>query len=69
MKNPTIEEFQKVVDSWQPNCVYLKGEQLPNDDVGPLVWGGDDLSSPEAVSGLFGTTLPIAVSELSSVTC
>ncbi|XP_022844418.1 AT-rich interactive domain-containing protein 4 [Olea europaea var. sylvestris] len=61
LKNPTIEEFQKVVDSWQPNCVYLKGEQLPNDDVGPLVWGGDDLSSPEAVSGLFGTTLPIAV--------
>ncbi|XP_047257050.1 AT-rich interactive domain-containing protein 4 isoform X4 [Capsicum annuum] len=61
LKNPSTDEFHKVLDSWQPNIVYLQGEHLSNDEVGSLVWGGFDLSSLEAISGLFSTTLPTAV--------
>ncbi|KAK4395027.1 AT-rich interactive domain-containing protein 4 [Sesamum angolense] len=61
LKNPTTDEFRKVLDSWQPNLVYLQGEQLPNDEVGSVVWGGLELSSPEAVSGLFSSTMPTTV--------
>uniref|UniRef100_A0A5B6Z6T6 ARID domain-containing protein n=2 Tax=Davidia involucrata TaxID=16924 RepID=A0A5B6Z6T6_DAVIN len=61
LNNPSIEEFRRVLDSFQPNFVYLQGEQLPNDEVGSLVWGGVDLSTAEAISGLFGTTLPTTV--------
>ncbi|XP_059643866.1 AT-rich interactive domain-containing protein 4 isoform X2 [Cornus florida] len=61
LNNPSIEEFHKVLDSFQPNFVYLQGEQLPNDEVGSLVWGGVDLSTTEAISGLFGSTLPNTV--------
>ncbi|KAA8541586.1 hypothetical protein F0562_022738 [Nyssa sinensis] len=61
LNNPSIEEFGKVLDSLQPNFVYLQGEQLPNDEVGSLVWGGVDSSTSEAISGLFNTTLPTTV--------
>ncbi|KAA8540205.1 hypothetical protein F0562_024232 [Nyssa sinensis] len=61
LNNPSIEEFRRVLDSFQPNFVYLQGELFPNDEVGSLVWGGVDLSTAEAISGLFGTTLPTTV--------
>lgn len=61
LKNPSTDEFHKVLDSWQPNIVYLQGEHLSNDEVGSLVWGGLDLSSAEAISGLFSSALPTAV--------
>ncbi|CAK9179829.1 unnamed protein product, partial [Ilex paraguariensis] len=61
LNNPSTDELHKVIDSFQPNFVYLRGEQLPSGEVGSLVWGGVDLSSAEAISGLFGTTLPTTV--------
>lgn len=66
LKNPSTDEFHKVVDSWQPNIVYLQGEHLSNDEVGSLVWGGLDLSSAEAISGLFSSVLPTAVCNILS---
>ena len=63
LNGPSKEEFCKVLESYKPNLVYLQGEQLENDEVGPLSWGDVDLSNPEAVSELFGTTLPTTVSK------
>lgn len=59
--NPEKEQFRKVLESNQPNFVYLQGEQLENEEVGSLVWQGVELSTPEAIAELFGTTLPTAV--------
>ncbi|KAF9590876.1 hypothetical protein IFM89_039191, partial [Coptis chinensis] len=57
--NPTINEFRQVMESLKPNMVYLLGEQLVNEEgIGSLVWGGVDLSTPEAISGIFNSTLP-----------
>lgn len=53
---PTKDEFRKVMDSVQPNIVYLQGERLPNDEVGSLVWEG-----AEDLPGLFGSSLPTTV--------
>ncbi|KAI7985846.1 AT-rich interactive domain-containing protein 4 [Camellia lanceoleosa] len=61
LNSPSIEELHKILDSSQPNFVYLQGEQLPNDEVGSLVWGGIDVSTAEAVAGLFCSTLPTTV--------
>ena len=61
LNNPDKEQFRKVLDSYQPNFVYLQGEQLANGEVGSLVWQGVNLSTPEAISALFGSTLPTAV--------
>lgn len=61
LTSPSKEEFSKLLESYKPNLVYLQGEQLGNDEVGPLVWGDADLSTPESVSELFGTTLPTTV--------
>ncbi|KAF9607534.1 hypothetical protein IFM89_036896 [Coptis chinensis] len=49
-----------------PNMVYLLGEQLVNEGVGSLVWGGVDLSTPEAISGIFNSTLATLVVPLSA---
>lgn len=59
--NPSSDEFRKTMESLQPNIVYLQGEQVQNDEVGSLVWGGVALSSDEAISSLFDTTLPTTV--------
>ncbi|KAF9616149.1 hypothetical protein IFM89_028615 [Coptis chinensis] len=60
--NPTIDEFRQVMESLKPNMVYLLGEQLVNEEgIGSLVWGGVDLSTPEAISGIFNSTLPTTV--------
>ncbi|KAK7294523.1 hypothetical protein RJT34_17412 [Clitoria ternatea] len=61
LRNPEKEQFRKVLESYQPNFVYLQGEQLPNGEVGSLVWQDVDLSTPEAITELFGSTLPTAV--------
>ncbi|XP_042483705.1 AT-rich interactive domain-containing protein 4 [Macadamia integrifolia] len=62
LTNPTIDEFRRVFDSLEPSFVYLKGEQLSNEEeIGSLVWGDVDLSSPEAISAVFGSTLPSTV--------
>ncbi|KAI4355366.1 hypothetical protein L6164_004147 [Bauhinia variegata] len=61
LNNPEKEQFQKFLDSYQPNFVYLQGEQLASGEVGSLVWRGVELSSSEAISELFGQTLPTAV--------
>ncbi|XP_057459848.1 AT-rich interactive domain-containing protein 4-like [Actinidia eriantha] len=61
LNNPTIDDIRKVLDTFQPNFVYLQGEQLPSDEVGSLVWSGVDLSTAEVVTGLFGTVLPTTV--------
>lgn len=56
LNNPSIEEFRKVVNAFQPNLVYLQGEQLQNGEIGSLVWGDVDLSTDEAISSLFAST-------------
>ncbi|EXB38454.1 hypothetical protein L484_022354 [Morus notabilis] len=45
LTSPSKEEFSKLLESYKPNLVYLQGEQLGNDEVGPLVWGDVDLST------------------------
>ena len=47
----------------------MQGEQLPNDEVGSLVWSGVDLFTAEVVDGLFGTKLPTTVCALSPLIC
>lgn len=59
--NPEKEQFRKVLESYQPNFVYLQGEQLANEEVGSLVWQDVELSTSEAIAKLFGATLPTAV--------
>ncbi|KAF1868925.1 hypothetical protein Lal_00048204 [Lupinus albus] len=58
LSNPEKEQFRKILESYQPNIVYLQGEQLPNGEVGSLVWQGVELSTLEAITELFGPTLP-----------
>ena len=61
LRSPEKEQFRKVLESYQPNFVYLQGEQLENGEVGPLVWQGVELSTCEDTTELFGSTLPTAV--------
>lgn len=62
LKNPSIHEFQRSLESLEPNFLYLQGEQLPgSEEIGSLTWGGVDLSSAEALVELFGPTLPTTV--------
>ncbi|RYR24340.1 hypothetical protein HN873_038521 [Arachis hypogaea] len=61
LSNPDKEQFRKVLDTYQPNFVYLQGEQLANGEVGLLVWQGVKLSNPDDITELFGSTLPTAV--------
>jgi hypothetical protein len=64
LTNPSKEEFCKTLESYKPSIVYLQGEQLENDEVGPLVWEGVDISTPEAISEIFATALPTAVCDI-----
>ena len=65
LSNPEKEQFRKFLESYQPNFVYLQGEQLANGEVGSLVWQGVELSTPEDITEVFGPTLPTAVCILS----
>ncbi|XVE53795.1 hypothetical protein DITRI_Ditri03aG0030800 [Diplodiscus trichospermus] len=62
LNNPSIDEFWRVLESSEPNIVYLQGEQnADSEEFGSLVWGDVDLSTPESLCGLFGSTLPTTV--------
>ncbi|XP_042946624.1 AT-rich interactive domain-containing protein 4-like isoform X2 [Carya illinoinensis] len=61
LTSPSKAGFCKILESYNPSIVYLQGEQIANDEVGPLVWEGVDMSTPEAISEIFATTLPTAV--------
>ncbi|KAG2722509.1 hypothetical protein I3843_02G114400 [Carya illinoinensis] len=61
LTNPSKDEFCRTLESYRPSIVYLQGVQLVNDEVGPLVWQGVDMSTPEAISEIFAITLPTAV--------
>ena len=47
--------------------MYLQGEQLENDEVGSLAFGGVGVSTPDAISEIFATTLPTAVCDTSKL--
>eukprot|EP00262_Sarcandra_glabra_P011860 TRINITY_DN2932_c0_g6_i1.p1 TRINITY_DN2932_c0_g6~~TRINITY_DN2932_c0_g6_i1.p1 ORF type:complete len:774 (+),score=118.28 TRINITY_DN2932_c0_g6_i1:178-2499(+) len=62
LTNPTIDEFRSALESSEANFVYLQGEQLLNEEeIGSLVWGSVDLSTAEAITAIFGPTLPTTV--------
>ncbi|CAL9247921.1 unnamed protein product [Arabidopsis halleri] len=62
LNNPTPEEFQVAVNSSATDFVYLQGEYSgDSDEVGPLVLGYTDFSTPDALVTLFGSTLPTTV--------
>lgn len=70
LSNPSTDEFQRLLESSEPNIVYLQGEQIDDsEEIGSLVWGDVDLSAPEALCGLFGSTLPTTVSYPSNYDC
>lgn len=62
---PTADELDRALEALEPDFVYLQGEQLDdNEQIGSLVWDDVDLSSPEALCGLFSSRLPDTVSVL-----
>ncbi|WCJ42879.1 ARID/BRIGHT DNA-binding domain-containing protein [Euphorbia peplus] len=62
LTNPTTDEFRRVLQSWDPTIVYLQGEIVEDDEeIGTLTWGDFDLSTPEGLCELFGSTLPATV--------
>ncbi|KAH1056868.1 hypothetical protein J1N35_034933 [Gossypium stocksii] len=62
LNNPSIHEVRRVLESSEPNVVYLQGEQnADSEEIGYLVCGDGHLSTPEALYGLFGSTLPTTV--------
>ncbi|KAJ9168107.1 hypothetical protein P3X46_019670 [Hevea brasiliensis] len=62
LTNPGTDEFQRVLQSSEPNIVYLQGEIIEDgEEIGSLRWGDVDLSTSEALCELFGSTLPATV--------
>lgn len=62
LNEPTTEEFQVAVTSSAPDIVYLQGEQRgDSDEVGPLVFGYADFSTPDSLFTLFGSSIPTTV--------
>ncbi len=64
LSNPSSDEFQRVVQSSEPNFVYLQGQHQPEftQQIGSLLWGDLHFSSPDALCTLFSSTLPTIVS-------
>ncbi|WJX24541.1 AT-rich interactive domain-containing protein 4, variant 2 [Trifolium repens] len=59
---PTYDELGRVLEQLQPDFVYLQGQQLDDrGEIGSLVWEDFDLSTPEALCGLFSSKLPNTV--------
>uniref|UniRef100_A0A2N9H488 ARID domain-containing protein n=1 Tax=Fagus sylvatica TaxID=28930 RepID=A0A2N9H488_FAGSY len=52
LSNPSSDEFQRVVQSSEPNFVYLQGQHQPEftQQIGSLLWGDLHFSSPDAFS-------------------
>ncbi|KAF5743130.1 AT-rich interactive domain-containing protein 4 [Tripterygium wilfordii] len=62
LTNPSIDEFRRVLESSEPNIVYLQGEQITDsEEIGSLRWGDCALTTSEAICELFGSTLPSTV--------
>ncbi|KAG6769863.1 hypothetical protein POTOM_025529 [Populus tomentosa] len=62
LTNPSTDEFQRVLHSLEPSIVYFQGEQIEDsEEIGTLRWGDIELSTPESLCGLFGSTLPPTV--------
>lgn len=62
LSSPSTDEFRQLLESSEPNIVYLQGEKIDDtEEIGSLMWGDVDLSTPEALCGLFGSTLPTTV--------
>ncbi|KAL4285271.1 hypothetical protein GQ457_16G001950 [Hibiscus cannabinus] len=62
LNNPGIDEVHRVLETSEPDIVFLQGEQnADSEEIGHLVCGDVDLSSPEALCGLFSSTLPATV--------
>ncbi|GLT85655.1 hypothetical protein SLE2022_038390 [Rubroshorea leprosula] len=62
LNDPSPDEFRRVLESSAPNMVYLQGKQnADSEEIGSLVWRDTDLFTPEALSELFGSTLPTTV--------
>ncbi|XP_050217069.1 AT-rich interactive domain-containing protein 4 [Mercurialis annua] len=62
LTSPSTDEFRRVVQSSEPNIVYLQGELTEDDEeVGSLRWGDADLSTSEDLCDLFGSSLPQTV--------
>lgn len=65
MTKPSADELGRVLEQLQPDFVYLQGQQLEDrGEIGSLVWDDFDLSTPEALCGLFASKLPNTVSVL-----
>ncbi|GLT74225.1 hypothetical protein SLA2020_460330 [Shorea laevis] len=62
LNKPSCDEFRRILESLGANMVYLQGQQnTDSEEIGSLVWGDTDLSTSEALSELFGSTLPTTV--------
>uniref|UniRef100_A0A803KQW0 ARID domain-containing protein n=1 Tax=Chenopodium quinoa TaxID=63459 RepID=A0A803KQW0_CHEQI len=61
LRNPSLDEFGRTLESSKPNVVYLQGQVLPNDEIGSLVWDGVDMSDAEVISEVFNHVLPTTV--------
>ncbi|KAL9263259.1 AT-rich interactive domain-containing protein [Drosera capensis] len=61
LTSPSIDEFQKMNESFRPNVVYMQGESFQVDEVGSLTWEGLDISTIGRVAEIFGSRLPTVV--------
>ncbi|CAL5184644.1 unnamed protein product [Lathyrus oleraceus] len=62
LRKPSFDELTRVFEQLQPDFVYLQGQQVDDKgEIGSLVWEDFDLSSPEALCGLFSSKLPNTV--------
>ncbi|KAL8138611.1 hypothetical protein V2J09_004612 [Rumex salicifolius] len=61
LTSPSVHQLSKTLDSLRPNVVYFRGERLANDEIGSLRLSDVNLSTPEAISDLFGSILPTMV--------
>lgn len=60
--NPSVEKFGEAQQAVQPNLLYLQGQQLENEEIGSLAWGGTDLSDPQMLCSLISPPFPTIVS-------
>lgn len=61
LTSPSLDEFSRKLEAYRPRFVYLKGQELSDENIGSLSWGDSDLSTPELVAGAFGSVLPSMV--------
>lgn len=67
MTNSTTAEFWQILESSEPNFVYLQGELLVNEEeIGSMMREvlTCRVTSAETIRGFFGPTLPTIVSYL-----